>query len=217
LIACLGLALLAAFQVILLRWVAPPVTVNMLWENALRWMQSKPVAWPRYHWRPMAALSPHLRQAVLAGEDQRFLTHHGFDFIELRDAVDEMIGGGRIRGASTVTMQAARSVFLPHSRTLWRKLAEAGYTVLMEAFWSKARILEVYLNTVDWGNGIVGAEAAARRYFRKEASRLTAREAALMAAVLPNPHLLSPLRPSDFVEQRYRKIRRDMSRMPLVR
>jgi monofunctional biosynthetic peptidoglycan transglycosylase len=161
-------------------------------------------------------ISPHLRKAVLAGEDQRFLSHHGFDFTEMGEAFQDILSGGRTRGASTITMQTARTVFLWPERTWFRKLAEAYYTVWIETFWSKQRILEVYLNTVDWGRGIVGGEAASRAYFGVSADRLSRSQAALLVAILPNPHAWSPIRPNWIVLRRQARILKDMNKMPLV-
>jgi monofunctional biosynthetic peptidoglycan transglycosylase len=210
------LVLTSVLQVVLLRWVPPLFTVPM----ACSWV-SRPFGdgphWPiRYRWIPLTGVSFHLQRAVLAAEDQRFFDHHGFDLVEIRHALTEAAGGDRLRGASTISMQTARSVFLVPSRSIWRKGLEAYYTVLIEALWSKRRILEMYLNTVDWGDGIFGAEAAARAYFKASAADLNRPRAALLAAILPNPHRFSPLRPTSFVRQRQQRILADMPRMPLV-
>jgi monofunctional biosynthetic peptidoglycan transglycosylase len=168
---------------------------------------------PRYQWRPLKKISAHLIRAVLAAEDQRFLTHHGFDFIEMNEALQDMVSGERLRGASTISMQTARSVFLWQSRSWLRKSLEAYYTVLIELMWGKRRILEIYLNTVDWGDAAVGAEAAAEGYFRKTAATLDPEEGALLAAILPSPHQWSPVHPSAYVKERQSKILRDMKPM----
>jgi monofunctional biosynthetic peptidoglycan transglycosylase len=155
-----------------------------------------------------------LSRAVLAAEDQRFLSHKGFDFIEIKEAARELFSGKGLRGASTITMQAARTVFLWPARTWGRKLAEAYYTVLIEIFWSKKRILEVYLNTVDWGRGVRGVGGASEQYFRISPDSLSRSQAALLAAILPNPHMWSPTEPDKQVLMRKERILRDMEKMP---
>ncbi|MBW1923064.1 MAG: monofunctional biosynthetic peptidoglycan transglycosylase [Deltaproteobacteria bacterium] len=211
----LALFLLTVLQTLAVGFINPPCTVRA----AASWFLSGGrgrVHDLRGRWRPLERISPHLRRAVLAGEDQRFLQHHGFDLRELLDALGDLVSGRGRRGASTISMQVARTVFLWPERTWPRKLAEAYYTVLIESLWNKARILEVYLNTVDWGTRIVGAESAARTYFRVSCGRVSRLEAALLAAVLPNPHRWSPRRPNGRVLMRLRKILRDMDKMPLV-
>jgi monofunctional biosynthetic peptidoglycan transglycosylase len=215
------LCIVSAGEVLWIRFYNPPFTLWMGWQ----WLSSRalsdrpegPYVMPRIYWRSLKQISPYLIRAVLAGEDQRFLSHRGFDLVEMQDAFEEMLASGRMRGASTITMQAARTVFLWPSRNWPRKVLEAYYTVLLELLWDKKRILEVYLNTVDWGDGIAGAEAAAKHYFRKTSSGITSSEAALLAAVLPNPHAWSPVRPSDSVKERQRRILRDMEKMPVTR
>lgn len=207
-------------EVLALRFINPPWTTWMTW----RWVSSRihrvpgedPYRMQRLNWRSLKQISPHLIRAVLAAEDQRFLRHHGFDFVEIQDALQDMLSSGnRVRGASTITMQAARTVFLWPSRTWSRKLAEAYYTVLLELACSKKRIMELYLNTVDWGEGITGAEDASRRYFRRPARELTHSEAAMLASILPNPRAWSPERPTEFLRERQRRIMREMDRMPV--
>ena len=192
-------------QVLALRWVDPPLTVPMIWHRITQTLGVAPSVRLRYEWVPLTAVSSHLRRAVIASEDQRFLRHRGFDLVEIGRAVSAVIDGERLRGASTISMQTARSVFLIPSRTVVRKALEAYYTVLIEALWDKRRILEMYLNTVDWGDGIFGAEAAARIYFKVSAGGLTPSQAALMTAVLPNPHRLSPRRPGSYLRQRQQR------------
>lgn len=217
----LFLCLLSVAEVLSIRYYNPPFTAWMGWQ----WLSSRvlsdrpegPYVMPPIHWRGLKQISPHLVQAVLAGEDQRFLSHSGFDLVEMQDALEEMLASGKMRGASTITMQAARSVFLWPSRNWPRKILEAYYTILLEWLWGKKRILEVYVNTVDWGDGIVGAESAAKNYFRKSSSAITASEAALLAAILPNPHAWSPVLPSESVKERQRRILRDMEKMPASR
>ncbi len=210
------LACLSLFQVAVLKYIDPPFTINMVWERLRHELFDAPYVVPAYGWQNLSKISPHLKQAVIAAEDQRFLTHHGFDFAEIKIVFRNVLEGKSFRGASTITMQAARSVFLPATRNPLRKLAEAWYTVLIEVVWDKARILEIYLNTVDWGTGIVGAQAGARAYFAKDAAVLTREQAALMAAILPSPHKWSPIDPSPHLKKRQQRILAAMPAMPLL-
>ncbi len=213
-LACFSLTII---QVGALIFFDPPVTVPALviWAGDL--LKGRPARLALPHWRDLDAISPHLRRAVMAGEDQRFQAHHGFDMVEIEDAMREMLEQGRVRGASTISMQAARSVFLPRDRNVLRKIMEAHYTVLMELFLTKARIYEIYLNTVHWGPGILGAEAAARMWFGSDAAHLTPEQAALLAAILPNPEEWSPRRPGPYLAKRQRWILACMDNIPLIR
>jgi monofunctional biosynthetic peptidoglycan transglycosylase len=206
----------SVMQVAVLRVLNPPFTGAMVSNWVADKVAGREAQWPDPEWRPLRRISPHLRRSVLAGEDQRFTTHNGFDFVEMNQAFQDALAGGRVRGASTITMQVARTVFLWPGRSLVRKSLEAYYTVLIEAFWGKKRILEVYLNTVDWGEGVVGAEMASKKYFRTNASYLTAEQSALLAAVLPSPHQWSPEHPTEYVRERQRRILEDMRKMPLL-
>lgn len=156
----------------------------------------------RKQWMPLNRLSPWLLRAVVASEDARFCRHHGFDWVEIADAIDRFRAGDRLRGASTISMQTAKNLFLWPGRSLLRKAIESYLTVLIELTWPKSRILEVYLNVVEWGPGVYGAEAAAQAHFHKPALALTRREAALLAAILPDPRELSADRPSPYVDER---------------
>jgi monofunctional glycosyltransferase len=209
--------ILTIIEVVSLRFLNPPCTVLMAWS----WVESKvgkePYQGLDYEWKGLKEISPHLIKAVQAGEDQRFLQHHGFDFTEINKVLEDNFLSGRTRGASTISMQAARTVFLWPGRNWLRKTAEAYYTLLIELFWDKRRIIEVYINTVDWGPGVLGAEAASRRYFGKASAHLTPAQAALLAAVLPNPHKWSPVNPSEWVQKRQQRIMREMVRMPSFR
>jgi monofunctional biosynthetic peptidoglycan transglycosylase len=158
-------------------------------------------------WVPLDAIAPALPQAVVAAEDNRFCEHAGFDWRELGGQIDALLAGGRARGASTITMQTAKNLFLWPGRGFVRKALEAWLTPQIELLWPKRRIVEVYLNVAEFGPGIYGAEAAARAYFEKSASGLSAREAALLAAVLPSPRNWSPARPTAYLERRARTIR----------
>ena len=140
-----------------------------------------------YQWRGLKQISPHLVDAAIAAEDARFCSHHGFDMEAIQKALDHNAEGGRIRGGSTISQQTAKNVFLWPGRDWIRKGLEAGYTVLIEAVWSKRRIMEVYLNVVEWAPGVYGAQAASRHWFGKDARDLSPREAARLAAILPAP------------------------------
>jgi len=209
----LFLLLLTVAQVAILRFVNPPCTAAAAWKWV--WGQDTIRDYRQAYdqWKPLKEIAPPLIKAVLAGEDQRFLAHHGFDFVEMRKALGDILSDRRTRGASTISMQAARTVFLWPERTLTRKVAEAYYTVLIEMLWGKKRILEVYLNTVDWGPGVIGAEAAARHYFQTGAGRISPTQAALLAAILPSPHRWSPTHPSRIVQVRKRRIMEDMEKI----
>lgn len=156
----------------------------------------------KYQWRPLEKIAPCLQQAVIAAEDQKFLSHSGFDFDQIDKAIADIEKGKRMRGASTITMQTARNLFLWQGRSWTRKILEAYYTALIEIFWDKRRIMEVYLNIIEWGNGIFGAEASAQAYFKSPASKLDEYQAAIMAATLPNPRKLSPVSPTRYLLKR---------------
>jgi monofunctional biosynthetic peptidoglycan transglycosylase len=149
-------------------------------------------------------ISPRLERAVIGAEDQNFCTHHGFDFAAIQKAVDEhkRHPGKPLRGASTLSQQTARTLFLGYAGGWVRKGFETYLTVLLEALWPKKRILTAYLNTVDWGDGIFGAEAASEAYFGTDAASLTSAEAARLAAILPNPHKWKAARPGRYVARR---------------
>jgi monofunctional biosynthetic peptidoglycan transglycosylase len=167
------------------RYVPPPITPLMV----IRLFEGEGI---NKDWVPLDRMSPHLGRAVIALEDTAFCSHSGFDWDEVANAVEDRLKGEPMRGASTISMQTAKNVFLWPDRHVTRKLLEAPLTVLIETFWDKRRILEVYLNVIEWGPGIYGIEAASHTYFGKPASRISRREAALLAAVLPNPRRWSP-------------------------
>ena len=210
------LVLLSILQVLSLKYMDPPSFLIAPFRAVARGLAARSPE-TSMHWRSFKQISPHVKRAVLAAEDQRFLKHKGFDFIELNEALKNMALGKGYRGASTITMQVARTVFLWPARTWIRKGFEAYYTVLLELFLSKKRILEVYLNTVDWGKGIRGVEAAARTYFHVSAGQVSRGQAALLAAVLPSPHRWSPAKPNARVLKRQKRILKDMHIMQLPR
>ena len=160
----------------------------------------------RLAWTPLDRIAPSLPLAVVAAEDARFCGHHGFDWAAMRAAAERNAEGGRTRGGSTLSQQTAKNVFLWPHRDYVRKGLEAGYTALIEALWGKRRILEVYLNVVEWGPGVYGAEAAAQRWFGVDADRLTPAQADRLAAILPSPLKWRAAQPGRYVARRSRRI-----------
>jgi len=165
-------------------------------------------------WVPISEISKHAPQAVYAAEDQKFMDHHGFDMEAMEEAWENNKKGKRIKGASTITQQTVKNVFLWPSRSYVRKGLEAYFTVLVELIWSKERIMEVYLNVIEMGNGIYGIQAASQTFFDKDAAKLSKGQAALIAAVLPNPRRWSPARPTSYIQGRKSWIMRQMSNLP---
>ncbi len=195
-----------------LRWIVPPTTAMMMQRWVEAWRSGR-----AYHvdnrWVPWNRISPQAALAVIAAEDQNFATHHGFDFASIQKALDEHDRGQRLRGASTISQQVAKNLFLWSGRSFVRKGLEAYFTAMIELTWPKRRIIEVYLNIVELGDGVFGFEAASLRYFRKPAANLGAEEAALLAAVLPNPQRLKVSAPSAYVEERRAWILQQMGQL----
>ena len=185
------------------RFAEPPGTLTM----AERRLGGQTVA---QSWTPLSDISPHLVRAVIAGEDTRFCLHDGIDFEAIDKAVSEAENGGRLRGASTISQQTAKNAFFWNGGGWARKGGEAWMTLVIETLWPKRRIMEVYLNVAEWGDGLFGAEAAARARFGKGAGELTVREAALLAAVLPNPHKWRVDPPGPYVRGRAATLRARM-------
>ncbi len=202
------IVMLVALPVLILvyRFVPVPLTPLMV----LRQMQGEGL---EKQWVDYEQLSPNLRRAVIASEDAHFCTHHGFDWHSIDQAWDDYQSGERLRGASTITQQTAKNLVLWPGGWL-RKIIEVYPTVLLELLWPKRRILQTYLNVIEWGPGIYGGEAASRAYFGRSAGALTAPEAALMAAVLPNPRRWSPAKPTDYIRSRAATILARMSAAP---
>ena len=170
-----------------------------------------------HHWVPLEQMSKHMPVAVMASEDSRFLLHHGFDFDAIGHAAKRNIAngkGGKRYGASTISQQTAKNVFLWPGRSWVRKGFEVYFTVLIELFWSKQRIMEVYLNSIEMGDRIYGADACAEYHFGKTASDLTRADCALIAATLPNPRKFSSKSPSDYMRKRQRQIMNNMRFIP---
>jgi monofunctional biosynthetic peptidoglycan transglycosylase len=199
--ALAGFLVLCVLVVLLFRFAPVPVSGLMVQRRIESWSGAKPYV-SRHRWVPLEEISPNLGAAVIAAEDQNFTEHFGFDWQAIEKAVQHNEHSRRKRGASTLSQQTAKNLFLWNSRSWTRKGLEAWFTLLIEADWPKRRILEVYLNIVEFGDGIYGAEAAARTYFGKPAARLTPAEAALLAAVLPNPRKFHANAPSDYIRGR---------------
>lgn len=199
--------------VILYRFVPVPVTPLMVIRIAEQAFDSKKEMRLYKDWVSIEKMSRHAPQAVVAAEDQKFMDHRGFDFEAMEKAWENNKKGKRIKGASTITQQTVKNVFLWPSRSYVRKGLEAYFTVLVELLWSKERILEVYLNVIEMGEGVYGIEAAAQTYFNKSASKLSQSQAALIAAVLPNPRRWSPARPTGYIRGRQAWIMRQMNNL----
>jgi len=202
--------LVTTLQVAVLRFLDPPFTAFMLARQVQAWGAGEWGFRLAYDWRDRDEVSTHLPVAVIASEDQRFADHHGFDLDAIEQARRSNARGGKVRGASTISQQLAKNLFLWSGRSWVRKGIEAWYTLLIEALWPKARILEVYVNVAEFGDGVYGAQAAARTYFGKDASKLGPAEAARLAAVLPSPRRYSAARPGPYVQRRTRAIQRQM-------
>lgn len=204
------LAIVTVVPVLLMRWWNPVGSAFMVEARVAAWFDGSGGYSTRYQWVDFNRMAPEAALAVMAAEDQRFPYHHGFDFKSIQQALRAGEDGRPIRGASTITQQVAKNLFLWPGRSFVRKGLEAWLTVLIELLWPKQRILEVYLNIAEFGRGIYGVEAASRRYFGKPAARLDAYQAALLAAVLPNPRRLRVERPSSYVLSRQRWIAQQM-------
>lgn len=209
-LSVLLLMLASAGAVLAWRWMDPATTSFILQRKVSELMAGGSARDVEQQWVAWDAISPYAGIAVIASEDQRFAEHWGFDLDSIQDAIEERESGGRSRGASTISQQVAKNLFLWPGRNWLRKGLEAYFTVLIELLWSKQRILEVYLNVAQFGDRIFGVDAASRRFFGKRASALSAREAALLAAVLPNPVRMRADDPSPYVRERARWIQRQM-------
>jgi monofunctional biosynthetic peptidoglycan transglycosylase len=213
LVVLLGIVTLSALLVVALRWLDPPFSSFMAqdWIGGLVERRDRP--WVRQDWVPWESISPSVPLAVVAAEDQRFPAHGGFDLVELETAWRDYREGGRLRGASTLSQQVAKNLFLWRNKGLLRKGMEAWFTLLIELTWPKQRILEVYLNVAQFGPHTYGVGAASWRYFDRPAAALKDREAALLAAVLPNPIRCRLEAPSAYVKNRAARIRGQMRRL----
>ncbi len=199
-LALILLAVVPLVQVVVYRVVPAPITILMI----ERMFEGKGL---HHDWRPIDRISPHLVESVIAAEDSGFCDHHGFDFEAMQKAAEANARHpGKIRGGSTISQQTAKNVFLWPGRDYVRKGLEAGYTVLIETVWGKRRIMEMYLNAVEWGPGIYGAEAASQAYFHVTADRLSPAQASRLAAILPSPLKWKAVKPGRYVARRSARI-----------
>jgi monofunctional biosynthetic peptidoglycan transglycosylase len=208
-VPALGL-IASVLQVAILRFVDPPLSAFMIARQLEAWGEGERDFRIAYDWRDAAKISPNLPLALVAAEDQNFPEHDGFDFKAIEKARVNNAKGRKVRGASTISQQLAKNLFLWKGRSWVRKGLEVWYTVLIETMWPKERILEVYANVIEYGDGVYGAQAAARTYFRKDAAKLTPSESARLAAVLPSPRKYSVVKPGPYVLRRSRAIERQM-------
>ena len=211
-LAWLAVALLSftVLQVLVLRFVDPPFSAFMAARQFEAWGEGEWDFRIAHAWRDFDEISAHLPVAVIASEDQRFAEHDGFDFAAIEQARKEHARGGKVRGASTISQQLAKNLFLWSGRSGVRKGIEAWYTLLIEALWPKQRILEVYVNVAEFGDGVYGAQAAARTWFGRDAGALEPWQAARLAAVLPSPRRYSVPSPGPYVRGRTSAVQRQM-------
>lgn len=202
-------------SVVIFRFVPIPLTPLMLIRAISQVIDGKDIV-VKKDWEEISNISESLPLAVIAAEDQLFLSHHGFDFQSIEKAWESNGKKRKIRGASTISQQVAKNVFLWPGRSYVRKAFEAYFTVLIELFWSKERIMEVYLNVAEMGDGVYGMEAASLKYFKKSSIKITSGQAALLAAVLPNPRRWSPAAPTPYIRKRQAWILRNMNNLGKV-
>jgi monofunctional biosynthetic peptidoglycan transglycosylase len=196
-IAVASLWLLAVLLLVLARWIDPPTTAVHMQRRVQSWFSGKPYL-ERYDFIPLSQISPNLQHAVIAAEDARFYQHHGFDWHQIEIATDEAMDGGRKRGASTLTQQLVKNLFFGTGRSLLRKGVEFTLVPVAELVLGKQRILELYLNVVEWGPGDYGADAACRSWYGTGARNIDAKRAARLAAILPSPLRRRPDRMTNY-------------------
>ena len=201
--------LLSIASTICLRFVPPPITPLMIIRGFEGLSEGKGFVIQK-QWQPLEKISPFLVRAVIASEDQKFLHHSGFDLDAIAKAYKDNSLGKRQKGASTISQQTAKNLFLWPTSSYLRKAVEVYFTLLLELVWNKERIIEVYLNVAEFGPGIYGAEQASRIYFHKRAAQLKAQEAAMLAAILPSPRRWNAARPTAYLQQRRQWIMRQM-------
>lgn len=200
-VALAAMWLAAALTLVGLRWIDPPTTMVHIERRVQSWFGPQPghrPYEPRYHFVPLEQISPDMQHAVIAAEDGRFYQHHGFDWQEIKIAAQEDREGERVRGASTLTQQLVKNLFFGTGRSVLRKAAEAGLVPVAELVLGKRRILELYLNVVEWGPGVYGADAACEYYYRVPARRVSRQQAARLAAILPAPLRRKPERMNSY-------------------
>ncbi len=197
------------FLVIIFKWIPVPFTPLM----GIRAIENKSVgkeAVCKHDWVPLESISKNMQRAVIASEDGTFLRHNGFDFIAIQKAMQNNEKGKKLKGGSTISQQTAKNVFLWQGRSYLRKGLEAYFTVLIELIWGKERIMEVYLNSIEMGDGVYGIEAASQYWYKKSAANLSKRDAAGIAAILPNPRKYKASNSSSYIERRKGRIVKHM-------
>ncbi len=207
---CLAFFVVSIVSVVVYKWVPVPITPLMLIRDVEQLKNDKGVIM-EHDWVPLEEISPKLQLAVVCSEDQNYLKHFGVDWGAIQKAMKENEKGKRVRGGSTITQQTAKNVFLWQGRSYLRKGLELWFTLLIEVFWSKERIMEVYLNSIEMGNGIYGAEAAAQHWFHKSAKKLSKDEAAAIAAILPNPLRYKANPANGYISERKAWIKQQMN------
>ena len=200
-------------QVLWLRFIDPPVSMGMLWRSVGAVASGQQDYHLRHQWRDLSQISSCLPISMVAAEDQRFPMHHGFDLHAIASARAHNAEGGRLHGASTISQQVAKNLFLWPSRSWVRKGLEAWYTLLIELVWPKQRILEVYVNIVELGDGVYGAQAAAQTFWGRDASALSSQQCARLAAVLPSPRRYNARQPGPYVQRRANWIQRQVRQL----
>lgn len=205
---------LSILSVIVFGWVPIPITPLMMTRALENKFDGKDMVCS-HDWVPIEQISKNLQKAVIASEDANFLHHHGFDFNAIQKAMKNNEKGKKLKGGSTISQQTAKNVFLWQGRSYFRKALEAYFTVLIEVFWSKERIMEVYLNSIEMGDGVYGAEAAAKYWYRKPAENLTKIEAAGIAAILPNPRKFTATNSSAYINRKKGRIVKHMNYVKL--
>lgn len=205
---------LSILSVIVFRWVPIPITPLMMTRALENKFDGKDMVCS-HDWVPIEQISKNLQKAVIASEDANFLHHHGFDFNAIQKAMKNNEKGKKLKGGSTISQQTAKNVFLWQGRSYFRKALEAYFTVLIEVFWSKERIMEVYLNSIEMGDGVYGAEAAAKYWYRKPAENLNKIEAAGIAAILPNPRKFTATNSSAYINRKKGRIVKHMNYVKL--
>ncbi len=207
---------ITVFLVIIFKWIPVPVTPLMVFRAYEKRPEGKPKYELKHHWIPIEEISRNVQKAVIASEDGTFLQHHGFDFRAMQLAFKNNNKGKKLKGGSTISQQTAKNVFLWQGRSYLRKALEAYFTFLIEIIWGKERIMEVYLNSIEMGDGVFGIEAATQFWYKKSCKTLTKREAAGIAAILPNPRKYKANHSTTYIENRKTKIVKRMGQIGLL-
>lgn len=212
-IVALGFFLASILSVAILRFVPVWLTPLMVIRSVEQLFDPEKEVMLKNSWVPLENISAHVPLAVIAAEDQKFMTHGGFDWESIQQARKDIDSGKRFRGGSTISNQTAKNVFLWQGRNLLRKGMEAYFTYLIEWIWGKKRIMEIYLNVIEMGEGIYGIEAAAQHFYKKPAKELSRQQAAYIAATLPNPRRWNPTKPTNYLQSRQAWISRNMNNL----